>query len=172
VSVDVTETTAASGSLGWLVGFAHAGRYRHPPEDLKVFDADFFTVGIGMNLRYDEKSTISVVLLAGGDDDRGGNPAGDRRGLGIRLAGERVISPGWRLLGLVGALNSRYDGFDPSFLEYREDRRIDLQAVVRYEFSSDLELRLEALRSVQDSNIPIYEYRRTDWQLGLRWQFD
>jgi hypothetical protein len=43
---------------------------------------------------------------------------------------------------------------------------------VRYEFSSDLELRLEALRSVQDSNIPIYEYRRTDWQLGLRWQFD
>jgi hypothetical protein len=25
---------------------------------------------------------------------------------------------------------------------------------------------------VQDSNIPIYEYRRTDWTLTLRWKFD
>jgi tetratricopeptide (TPR) repeat protein len=172
VSVDVTETTAASGSLGWLVGFAHAGRYRHPPEDLKVFDADFLTAGIGMNLRYDEKSTISVVVLAGADNDRGGNPTGDRRGWGIRLAGERLIAPGWRVLGLAGALNSRYDGFDEAFLEYRKDWRYDLELIVRYEISSDLEVRLGALRSVQDSSIPIYEYRRTDWQLGLRWQFD
>ena len=39
VSVDVTETSTADGSLGWMFGFAHAGRYRHPPADLQVFDA-------------------------------------------------------------------------------------------------------------------------------------
>ena len=172
ISVDVTETSAADGSLGWMFGFAHAGRYRHPPEDLQVFDADFVTVGIGANLKYDEKSTASVVFLAGGDNDRGGNPSGDRFGVGFRLAGERVIRPGLRLLGLAGALNSRYDGFDPSFLVNREDRRYDLELVLRYDLSRDLELRLTGLRSVQDSNIAIYEYSRTDWLIGLRRQFD
>jgi len=172
VSVDVTETSAADGSLGWMFAFAHAGRYRHPPAELQVFDADFVTVGIGANLKYDEKSTASVVFLAGGDNDQGGNPSGDRFGIGFRLAGERVIAPGWRIFGLLGALNSRYSGFDPSFLVYREDRRYDLELVVRYDLSRDLELRLTGLRSVQDSNVPIYEYSRTDWSIGLRWQFN
>jgi tetratricopeptide (TPR) repeat protein len=171
VSVDVTETSAADGSLGWMFGFAHAGRYRHPPADLQVFDADFLTLGIGANLKFDEKSTASVAFLAGGDNDQGGNPSGDRFGIGFRLAGERLIWPGVRLFGLIGALNSRYDGFDPSFLVHREDRRIDLELLVRYDLSRDLELRIGAMRSEQDSNVPIYEYSRTDWSIGLRHQF-
>jgi len=172
VSVDATETTAADGSLGWMFGFAHAGRYRHPPAELQVFDADFLTIGMGANLKYDEKSTVSVAFLAGGDNDRGGNPNGDRFGVGFRIAGERIIRPGLRIFGLLGALNSRYDGFDQSFLVYREDRRYDLELIVRFDLSRDLELRLTGLRSVQDSNVPIYEYSRTDWSIGLRRQFD
>jgi hypothetical protein len=172
VSVDVTETAAASGSLGGLFGFVYAGSYRHPPADLQVYDADFLSVGVGTNFRFGEKSTGSVVVLAGGDNDRGGNPGGDRRGLGIRLSGERVMGSGFKVLGVAGALNSRYDGFDPAFLAYRKDRQFYLDVVVRYELSPKLELRLGALRSVQDSNIPIYEYRRTDWMLGLRRDFD
>ncbi|HJS37680.1 MAG TPA: tetratricopeptide repeat protein [Burkholderiales bacterium] len=172
VSVDVTETSAADGSLGWMFAFAHAGRTRHPPADLQIFDADFLTVGIGANLKFDEKSTASVAFLAGGDNDQGGNPSGDRFGIGFRLAGERVIAPGWRLFGLLGALNSRYDGFDPSFLVYREDRRWDLELIVRHDLSRDLELRVGAIRTVQDSNVPIYEYTRTDWSIGLRYQFN
>jgi hypothetical protein len=35
-----------------------------------------------------------------------------------------------------------------------------------------MDARLGVWRSVQDSNIPIYEYRRTDWTLTLRWKFD
>ena len=172
VSVDVTETAAASGAFGGLFGFAYAGGYRHPPADLQIFDADFLNVGAGMNLRFDEKSTGSVAFLAGGDNDRGGNPSGDRRGFGVRLAVERVMWPGVRLQGFVGGLNSRYNGFDPAFLVEREDRQLYLDVLVRYELSPKLELRLSGLRSIQDSNIPIYEYRRTDWTIGLRREFD
>ncbi len=172
ISLDVTETTAARGTPGIMFAFMQAGRYRHPPAELEVFDADFVTVGVGANVQVDEKSTLSVALLAGGDNDRGGNPSGDRRGMGIRLSGERVIQDRWRIIAQGGALNSRYDGFDPSFLTTRRDRLYDVEVSVRYALSKDLELRLGGIRIAQDSNIPIYEFRRTDWIIGLRQRFD
>jgi hypothetical protein len=68
--------------------------------------------------------------------------------------------------------NSQYDAFDPAFLVRREDRRSDLESFLRYELSPQLELRFGISRSVQDSNIAIYQFRRTDWTLTLRREFD
>lgn len=171
-SLEATETAAAPGSPGTLFGFVHAGSFRHPPAELRLFDADFLTVGAGSIVQVGGKSTLSVAVMAGGDNDRGGNPSGDRRGIGARAAWERVLAPKLRLAALLGVQNSRYDGFDPAFLTLREDRRIDLEAYFRYEVTSQLEARFGVWRSVQDSSIPIYEYRRTDWSLSLRWQLD
>jgi len=171
ISFDVTETTAARGTPGIMFAFMQAGRYRHPPAELEVFDADFLTLGAGTNMQVDEKSTFSVALLAGGDNDRGGNPSGDRTGIGIRLSLERVFHDRWRFIAQGGALNSRYDGYDPSFLTTRRDRLYDVEVSVRYAFSKDLELRLGGFRIAQDSNIPIYVFRRTDWIIGLRQRF-
>ena len=172
LSVDVTEISAAAGTPGAMFGFAHLGSYRHPPEELKIFDADFVTFGAGWVARPDEKSTFSVTLLAGGDRDRGGNPSGDRRGLGARLAWESVLAPRLKLAAIVSGQSSHYGGFDSAFLTVRADRRTDLEGFLRYELARKLEARLGVWRSVQDSNIPIYEYRRTDWYLMLRRQFD
>jgi len=172
LSVDVTEKAATPGIPGVMFGFANIGRSRHPQADLEIYDADFWTAGAGALLRVGDKSTLTVLGLATGDEDRGGNPSGDRSGMGVRLNGETVVSPKVRLSAAFGALNSAYSGFDPSFLVYRKDRRMDLELTVRYEVSSDLELRLDGWRGVQDSNIEIYEYRRTDWTLGLRYRFD
>ncbi len=172
LSLELAETSPAPGAPGAVFAFVHAGGFRHPPADLKVFDADFLAAGIGVNLPIDHKSTASVVFTAGGDSDRGGNPGGDRRGPGVRLAWERVLAPELRLAVLAGVQNSRYERVDPAFLVRREDRRIDLEGFLRYQLSPKLELRFGVLRSVQDSNIAIYEFRRTDWTLTLRRQFD
>lgn len=172
LSLDFAERSAAPGSLGTLFGFLQAGGYRHPPAALKVFDADFLTAGAGANMPIDQKSTASVVLLAGGDQDRGGNPSGNRSGLGARLAWERALGPKLRLAVLAGVQNSQYDAFDPAFLVRRKDRRWDLESFLRYEIAPKLELRFGGLRSVQDSNIAIYEFRRTDWTLTLRREFE
>jgi hypothetical protein len=172
LSIEATESAAAPGTPGTLFGFLHAGSYRHPPAELRLFDADFINVGVGAILRGDEKSTASVAVMAGRDHDRGGNPSGDRRGVGIRAAWERVVAPKVRLAGILGVQNSQYDGFDPAFLTVREDRRLDLEAYLRYDLGPQMDARLGVWRSVQDSNIPIYEYRRTDWTLTLRWKFD
>lgn len=172
LSVDFAETSPAPGTPGAMFAYVHAGGFRHPPADLQIFDADFLATGVGATLPIDQKSTASVVFMAGGDNDRGGNPSGDRRGLGARLAWERVLGPGLRFAALGSVQKSTYDGFDPSFLVRRADRRTDLESYLRYDFSPRLELRFGVLRSVQESNIPIYEFRRTDWTLTLRRQFD
>lgn len=172
LSLDVTETSAAPGTPGALFGFMHAGSYRHPPESLKIFDANFVVMGGGAIVRLDEKSTMSVAVMASGDDDQGGNPSGDRRGVGARLAWEKILGPKLRIAAIATVQNSRYSEIDAAFLTVREDRRGDYEAFLRYEFTPKLEGRFGALRSVQDSSIPIYEYRRTDWWLMLRRNFD
>jgi tetratricopeptide (TPR) repeat protein len=172
LSVDVTETQAAPGTPGALFGFMHAGSYRHPRESLKIFDANFVVMGGGTIVRLSEKSTMSVAIMANGDDDQGGNPSGDRRGLGARIAWERSLTPKLKLAAIATVQKSRYNETDAAFLTVREDRRGDYEAFLRYEFTPKLEGRFGVLRSVQDSNIPIYEYRRTDWWLMLRRNFD
>ena len=172
ISLDATETAAQQGTPGIMFAFLQAGQYRHPQADLEIFDADFVTVGAGANVQLDGKSTISVAVLAGGDNDRGGNPSGDRRGLGFRMSWERLFQDKWRIIAQGGVMNSSYDGFDPSFLAVREDRGYDAELSVRYAFSENYELRMGALRVVQNSNIPIYEFKRTDWLIGIRRRFD
>ncbi len=172
LSVDVMETSAAPGSLGTLFGFMYAGSYRHPPEELRIFDADFVTMGAGAISRIGDGSTISVAIMAGGDNDRGGNPGGDRQGMGARLALETVLAPKLRLAGTASVQNSNFEKFDPAFLVLREDRRADYEASLQYALAPKLEARFGVGRSVQHSNIPIYEFRRTEWWLTLRRQFD
>lgn len=168
ISVDVSETSPAPGMAGSLIAFAHGGTIRHPPQDLRIFDADFLTAGAGGLYRSGDKSTLSVVVMASAENERGENPGGDRRGFGVRLAWEHVPAPKWRIGALLTGQNSRYDGFDPAFLAFREDRRIDLEAFLKYGLSPAFEASLGVWRSIQDSNIPIYQYRRTDWTLSLR----
>lgn len=173
LSFDVSETTSPKpGAFGVLFGFLHLGSYRHPPAALQVYDADFVSVGGGVTTRFDEKSTASVALVTGYDDDQGGNPSGDRRGIGGRLAYERILGPKVRVAGIASLVKSSYTAFDAIFLTEREDTRMDFELLLRYQLAPKLEARLGAWRSVQDSNIPIYEYTRTDWWVSLSHLFD
>jgi tetratricopeptide (TPR) repeat protein len=173
LSLDVSESTSPTpGSFGVLFGFLHMGSYRHPPVDLRIYDADFISMGGGVTTRFDEKSTMSVALLTGLDSDQGGNPSGDRAGIGGRIAYERVLGPTLRLAAIGSLVRSRYDAIDAIFLAERQDTRMDFEIFLRYQIAPKLEARMGAWRSVQDSNIPIYEYARTDWWISLSRLFD
>jgi tetratricopeptide (TPR) repeat protein len=173
LSFDISETTSPTpGSFGVLFGFLHLGSYRHPPADLQVYDADFVSAGAGVTTRFDEKSTMSIALVTGLDDDQGGNPSGDRKGLGGRIAYERFFSPTVRVAAIASLVKSSYSVVDAIFLTERQDTRMDFEAILRYQLAPKIEARLGAWRSVQDSNIPIYEYARTDWWVSLSRLFD
>jgi len=168
LSLDVSETAMpAPGAFGVLFGFLYTGTYRHPSEELKVYDADFVSAGAGVTTRFDEKTTVSVALVTGYDQDQGGNPSGDRAGIGGRIAWERILGPKLRLAAIASLASSRYSAFDAIFLTERKDTRGDLELILRYDLAPNWEARFGAWRSVQDSNIPIYEYARTDWWVGL-----
>jgi tetratricopeptide (TPR) repeat protein len=173
LSLDVSEATSPKpGAFGVLFGFAHLGAYRHPRDDLRIYDADFVSLGGGVTTRFDEKSTMSVALVTGMDDDQGGNPSGDRLGVGARLAWERILSPTLKLALIGSWVKSTYSAVDTIFLVKREDTRLDFEGFLRYQLAPKLEARLGAWRSVQDSNVPIYEYSRTDWWVSLTRLFD
>jgi hypothetical protein len=106
------------------------------------------------------------------DNDQGGNPSGDRQGIGGRIAYERILGPSLRVAGIASLVKSTYSAVDAIFLTERQDTRMDFELILRYQLAPKVEARLGAWRSVQDSNIPIYEYARTDWWVSLSRLFD
>jgi tetratricopeptide (TPR) repeat protein len=158
--------TAASGRADFA--FLQLGSIRHAIPELQIFDADFTAFGAGSLFRIAESSTLSVALLAGADKDQGGNPSGDRRVFGIRAQGDIRLSARLRLDGQATLRRSRYDAFDAAFLAERRDNHADYEAFLQYEIAPKLFGRLGASHSIQSSNIPIYEFSRTDWWLMLR----
>jgi len=154
-----------------MLATAQGGRLRHIPTDLKVFDANYFTLGAGAAHRVGERSTVFGMILTNRQNDVGDNPSGDRRGLGFRVGGETTLTPQLKLMGTLAGENGRYDKFDTGFEVERLDRRLSADAEIQYALKADLSLRFSGSHVVQRSNIPIYEYSKSEWLLTLRHDF-
>jgi hypothetical protein len=164
------EHIRALRAVGALSFFAQGGAFRYPLESLRLFDANFLTVGATVQ-KLGEGSSALLGVAAGGEDDTGGNPQGDKRLFAVRAAGDTRLAP--RLLLTAGAAwqRGRYSQVDPSFLVERDDRRTDLDLGLQYALSPGLFLRVGLTWTEQRSNIPVYAFRRDEAWLGLRHEF-
>jgi len=167
VSLDRTRTLRSVGALSM---FAQAGSYRYPLESLRIYNADFLTVGASLQKFGDGWSAL-VGLALGGEDDTGGNPQGDKRLLAVRAAGEKRLAERLSLTAAAAWQRGSYDLVDPSFLVEREDKRTDFDLLLEYALTASLRLRAGFSWSEQRSNIPIYAFRRDEAWLGLRREF-
>ena len=154
-----------------LLALAQAGRLRYLPQELKIFDADFDTLGIGASQKIAGDSTAFVTISTGRMNDVGGNPSGDRRQLGMRLGADAAILPRLRLIGNAAWERGRYDRFDPSFLTQRLDFVTNFEFALQYALARRVSLRCGVAQTDQRSNISIYEYDRTELALSLRYDF-
>jgi hypothetical protein len=154
-----------------LVAYAQAGRLRHPPEELRIFDADFLTAGLGGSKQIGQSTTLFAGFAAGKENDIGGNPNGDKRHVGLRLAAEIEVLPRTKLIATAAPQRAQYDRFDPAFLAERRDDRREYEAVLQYSLDGRLVLRAGVAYTVQRSNIPIFEFSRTDYWVTLRRDF-
>jgi tetratricopeptide (TPR) repeat protein len=154
-----------------LLALAQAGRLRYLPEGLKIFDADFGTLGIGASRKIAGDSTAFVTVSTGHMNDVGGNPSGDRRQLGLRVGADAAILPRLRLMGNATWERGRYDRFDPSFLTERRDFVTYFELALEYALAQRTSLRLSLAQTDQRSNISIYAYDRTEAWLTLRYEF-
>jgi tetratricopeptide (TPR) repeat protein len=157
----------SAGALAW---FAHGGAFHHPLESLRIFDANFLTLGATLQ-KLGERSSALLGVAAGGEDDTGGNPAGDKRLFAVRAAAETRLTPRLSLNAAAAWQRGRYDQVDPSFLLERDDKRTDLELGLQYALSQGLFLRVGLTWTEQRSNIPIYAYTRDEAWLGLRHEF-
>ena len=154
-----------------VLAFVQAGTFRHPPETLRIFDADFSTVGVGGSQQIAANSTVFVGISTGEEHDRGGNPNGDKRYVTLRLIAEAGIRPRMKLTASVAPQQAHYSRFDPIFLAERRDRRSDYEGALQYALDERLFLRTGVTQTVQRSNIPIYEFTRTEYWVMLRRDF-
>jgi tetratricopeptide (TPR) repeat protein len=157
-------------SVGALTFFAQGGAFRHPLESLRIFDARFLTLGATLQ-KLGEGSSALLGVAAGGEDDTGGNPAGDKRLFAVRAAGETRLAPRLSLTAGAAWQRGRYDQVDPSFLVERDEQRTELDLGMQYALSEGLFLRIGLTWTEQRSNIPIYAYTRDEAWLGLRHEF-
>ncbi len=154
-----------------LVASAQGGRLRYVPADLGVFDANFFTSGLGAIRKIAEQSTAFVILSTGQQNDVGGNPDGDKRLLGARVGVETALQPRLKLTGSAAWERGSYNRFNETFLTERRDVRWALEAALQYALERNLFLRFGISHVEQRSNIPIDEYNRSEWWLMLRREF-
>jgi hypothetical protein len=153
------------------LAFAQAGRLRYVPGDLKIFDADFVTFGLGAIRKIAEDSTAFVVVSTGELKDIGGNVSGDKRSLGLRVGADFAIAQRLRLLGSAAWERGQFNQVDPSFLVERRDVFTNYEAVLAYALKAGASLRFGVTQTNQRSNIVIYEYDRTEGWMMLRFDF-
>lgn len=171
VSALALEVSEVPGDGTRWSGFAQAGRFRHPPAEQRVFDADFASAGVGARRAWDSGVALYGNLSAGREHDVGGNPGGDRRLSGLLLGVEQALAGRLSLQASAGLQDAAYRRADPAFLVTRHDRREDLEIALQYRLNADLRLRLAVRSTRQRSNIPIYAYTRQDFGITLRQDF-
>lgn len=154
-----------------LAANAQAGRIRYVPEDLRLFDSDFLTLGVGISHRTDGSSTLAVGISAGGENDVGGNPDGNKRQAGLRASADVPLRPRWSAGAALALQQTSYDRENPAFLIERRDRRRDIELTLQYVLEEALSLRVGATWTAQRSNIPIYEFDRRELWIMLRREF-
>lgn len=167
LAIDYTNAVSPTARF---IGFAQAGRLRYVPTDLRIFDANLASLGFGASQKFAGESSGFVAISTGRQNDTGGNPSGNQSLFGLRLGGETLLQPRWKLLGSLAREHGRYDRTDPSFLIERNDMRTNLEVVLQYSFQNNLQARFGLTYAVQRSNVPVYEYTRNEWWGMLRYE--
>ena len=161
----------ALGPDDQLAGTLQSGRIRYLPEDLRIFNANFRTLGVGLSHRTDGSSTLAVGISAGEEHDTGGNPDGNKRQLGLRGSIDVPLKPRWSAGASLAWQQVGYDRENPAFLVERRDRRADLELSLQTILREALSLRFGLTLTAQRSNVPIYEFDRREAWLLLRRDF-
>lgn len=138
-----------------------------------VRDSDFLTATAGWRRLF--VGAWRPELEVAGTAGREKNRYDDRQDLSRDIYGARVgasLSP-WRSWTFgAGAVwqRSDYKEPDPTLLTTREDRYLAGEASVEWRFAQDFSLRAELLKSRNESNLALYEYRRHAAMLRLRYE--
>jgi hypothetical protein len=138
-------------------------------DGLKINDYDLFQGSLGwVHGAADGRGAAGLTLLAGVENELRGRVDGDKPFVGVRIILQRTLDDGVGAFALAGAQYGEYKAVNPLFGERREDTTYDLVAGLSWSFAKGWSLRPQVLYLKNRSNLPLFEYDRTDVSLNLR----
>lgn len=150
-------------------------RLRYRQTDAKVFDANQSVglIGLSFVISEEKQAVVSPYLLAGYEDDTGGNLQGNKRLAGAGVSGRVALGVSRSLSWNVASQRGNYSKTDPFFLKKRTDSRVDVTVALSQQIGSAKQwtLRPQLSWTRQSSNLAPYDFKRTEAGLSLRREF-
>jgi len=110
---------------------------------------------------------------AGNDKERdSAHPEYGQKFWGVRIGGDYSLTQRLGMNGSVIYQDGQHDANDPLFSVKRTDRLLDASLTFFYRFNEQLSLRPQLRYTRNSSNINVYDFERSLFQLTLRYDFN
>ena len=172
--------TANGASLQWQLqvnaasqasAFAQWSRLTYAGQNQR--DADRSVLGAAYARHFDANGALVYASLYGAEErarDDDFAYYGHRAG-GLRLGGEQKLGAATVVFAEWQYERRRYGGSEPLFDVRRSDHQTDLLAGLRFALASQWQLVPQIRHTAAASNVVLYDYGRTFFQLSLRRDF-
>lgn len=152
------------------ISFGVSGsRNKFLPDALKINSYDLYQGSFGwLHGAADGRGAAGVTLLAGIENEFNGRVDGDKPFVGIRLTLQRALSNYVGGFLLAGAQYGEYSEVNPLFGAKREDTLYDVTLGVSWAVAKGWSLRPQVMYMKNQSNLPLFQYDRTDVSVNLR----
>jgi len=151
---------------------AGAMRYRFIPDALQANDFNLYQLALGwLRGAADGSGAFGLAVLAGRENATNSRPDGDKPFLGARLTAQIALSEKVGAFFLGGVQRGKYSDVNALFDTRRVDSLYDLTAGMTWSFAKGWSLRPQVVYYRNKSNLPLFEYDRTDASINLRLDF-
>ncbi len=153
--------------------FAQQAALRHPYQ--KVRDVDQLALGATWAHAFDApgKPLFYVGGYSGADSERdSAHPEYGQKFWGLRLGADYSLNQKLGINGVATWHDGKRDSDDPLFLVRRHDQMLDLSVGLHYRFTPVLSIRPQLRYTRNDSNISVYDFERSQFQIALRYEFN
>lgn len=155
-----------------LAFFVQGAALRYPDQGLR--DVDQHSVGATWSHARDAAGTPLLYLGAYAGADREKDPVAPEYGQqfwGLRAGADFSLGRNLGLGATVRWHDGKHDDEEWLFATRRHDQQLDLSLGLNYRLGAALSLRPQLRYTRNDSNINIYEFERSQFQLALRYDF-
>lgn len=174
------DTVGISGQYQYTVNprfqvslFGAYNQNRYVDIALESEDMDQTIAGIGWLYALNEEGTtlLSTSVYAGHEAEQRSRADGSKELRGARVALQHTLREDIAVYGSAGVQYGDYNKQNTAFLTTREDWLYDAAVGLSWRVKDSWSVRPQVSYSKNDSNISIYEYKRTDASVTVRWDF-
>ncbi|HZR69480.1 MAG TPA: hypothetical protein VFB01_10575, partial [Burkholderiales bacterium] len=147
-------------------------KFAFTPEELKSNNFRLDQASLGwLHGSNDGRSVYGITALGGVETATGGRADGDKHFLGGRLVYQGALTDTVGVFLVGGVQRGKYSQLNAAFNLTRVDTLYDATLGLTWSFTKGWSLRPQVVRLRNKSNIPLFEFDRTDASLNVRLDF-